>query len=191
MKRPLSFHLNEFAEGTTELLLELTAAELEIGSASEPRAMEFAVVGPIAISLRFVRTREEFRVCGRGELVVRQACVRCLADVEVPLEAAIDILVRPRDARSPEDESLPDAVIIHDGEGFSLGADLRDAILVEISSHPLCRPDCRGLCPRCGRDRNDGRCDCPPGEGVDSRWAQLMKLPRQHPESEEPGNSQT
>jgi uncharacterized protein len=40
---------------------------------------------------------------------------------------------------------------------------------------PLCREDCRGLCPRCGADLNEGECACEPGP-VDNRWAGLAQL---------------
>jgi len=55
-----------------------------------------------------------------------------------------------------------------------------DPILVEqlqlnIPMKPLCRPDCPGLCPRCGADLNLGSCECTAPTG-DSRWAALSVL---------------
>jgi uncharacterized protein len=43
-----------------------------------------------------------------------------------------------------------------------------------LSMQPLCQPDCKGLCPRCGRDRNAGACACEPEEDV--RWSALREL---------------
>ena len=49
---------------------------------------------------------------------------------------------------------------------------VRDAVGVELPFSPLCRPDCQGLCPVCGGDRNLGEC---PGDhpSTDPRWAEL------------------
>jgi uncharacterized protein len=43
---------------------------------------------------------------------------------------------------------------------------------------PLCRPDCRGLCPTCGRNLNQGACECPPASS-DHRWSALSSLAEQ------------
>ena len=224
MSRALQFHLSEFAEGTTELELELTAADLDIeryepledvlpqggrdgasiefeqlvgdedasraGAGHRAETANFQVEGPIRIGLRIVRTHEEFRIQGRAEFEVRQSCVRCPAPTRESVEVSFEILVRPRDARAPEDEAPSEGILIHDGESFGLATEVRDAILTEISSHPLCRSDCRGLCPRCGKTLNEGGCDCPATGAVDPRWAALRELRGELPESEEPGSSQ-
>jgi uncharacterized protein len=51
---------------------------------------------------------------------------------------------------------------------------IRDAVLLSMPFAPLCRPDCLGLCERCGGDRNLGECTCEPE--VDPRWAPLAGL---------------
>jgi uncharacterized protein len=50
----------------------------------------------------------------------------------------------------------------------------RDAIMLELPTAPLCRPDCQGLCPTCGADRNAGACGC--GSAPDPRWSALDVL---------------
>lgn len=55
-----------------------------------------------------------------------------------------------------------------------LTPDLREAILLALPAHPLCRADCRGLCARCGADLNRGPCACPPRE--ETRWGALERL---------------
>jgi uncharacterized protein len=51
---------------------------------------------------------------------------------------------------------------------------IRDAVVPAMPFAPLCRPDCQGLCERCGGDRNSAECVCPPE--IDSRWAPLASL---------------
>jgi len=100
-------------------------------------------------------------------------CRRCLRPVTGELVVDVRELYRPR---------LPGEAADADEETYPLGVDTldlrplaRDAVLLNLPLAPLCRPDCAGLCPRCGGDRNDGGCSCPP-EAADPRWAALDAL---------------
>jgi uncharacterized protein len=53
---------------------------------------------------------------------------------------------------------------------------IREEWLLAQPRYVLCREDCKGLCPRCGKDLNEGPCDCPPR--TDSRWESLRKAER-------------
>ena len=71
-----------------------------------------------------------------------------------------------------------------DGDSYPLGHDrvdleplAREALTLDLPLAPLHAEDCRGLCPTCGADLNEGDCDCPPAE-VDPRWAALDVLLR-------------
>ncbi len=95
-------------------------------------------------------------------------CRRCTVPVQrraVASPCASASATRP----IPEDELYP---IVDDT--IDLGPLVRDAIVLELPAAPLCREDCRGLCPQCGADRNEAECGCvaPP----DPRWANLDVL---------------
>ena len=68
-----------------------------------------------------------------------------------------------------DDEAYP---IVEDE--LDLSPMVRDAVVLELPLAPLCRPDCRGLCPRCGADLNEEHCDCVAPR--DPRWANLDVL---------------
>jgi uncharacterized protein len=94
-------------------------------------------------------------------------CRRCLAPLQGTLRADVQELF----------ESRP-----RDGESYRLGHDrvdleplARESLVLDLPLAPLCRADCRGLCPTCGADRNLGDCACPPAE-PDARWAALDVL---------------
>lgn len=53
---------------------------------------------------------------------------------------------------------------------------MEDIIRLNIPVKPLCRPDCKGLCPVCGKDLNLGECECSKKMQVDPRWEPLMKF---------------
>jgi uncharacterized protein len=67
------------------------------------------------------------------------------------------------------------SILYHDGLELDLGETIREAVILEIPQVVLCRPDCRGLCPGCGSDLNEGACKCTP-EGGDPRWDALKHL---------------
>jgi DUF177 domain-containing protein len=104
---------------------------------------------------------------GRVSGVEVVSCARCLE----PTEAAFDVEVQELFATgaTPEDDEYP----IRAGE-IDLEPMIRDAVLLAAPFAPLCSPECRGLCERCGGDRNAEECSCP--EEVDPRWEALSGL---------------
>ena len=61
------------------------------------------------------------------------------------------------------------------GDQIDLEPLVREAVGLELPMAPLCRPDCQGLCPTCGTDRNEVDCGHD-GEVFDDRWANLRSL---------------
>jgi uncharacterized protein len=99
-------------------------------------------------------------------------CARCLKDLQQPFSVELHEMFVPEPEEDTDDYPLdPDGVI--DPEQM-----VRDAVGVELPFSPLCRPDCQGLCPVCGGDRNLGEC---PGDhpSTDPRWAELDTLLQQ------------
>ncbi|MDP9463474.1 MAG: DUF177 domain-containing protein, partial [Actinomycetota bacterium] len=74
----------------------------------------------------------------------------------------------------------PDAFAIV-GDQIDLVAMVRENILLDAPVAPLCRPDCAGLCPTCGIDRNTATCDCV-SVVADPRWDALSQLKANLPE---------
>ncbi|HZU78781.1 MAG TPA: DUF177 domain-containing protein [Acidimicrobiales bacterium] len=104
------------------------------------------------------------------------SCRRCLA----PARGELAVAVREH---FTEDGDGEETYPLHDGE-VDLEPLVRDAVLLELPQAPLCRADCRGLCPICGADRNEQACTCEPPR--DERWAALDAL---RPPSEDPGGA--
>ncbi len=105
-------------------------------------------------------------------------CRRCAVDVGGTLSIAVrERFVDPDDpaagawAAAPGSDEDVDPVV---DDSLDLGPLVRDAVLLELPLAPLCRADCRGLCPQCGADRNEEDCRCV--APVDPRWASLDVL---------------
>jgi uncharacterized protein len=100
-------------------------------------------------------------------------CFRCLGDAVLELPIA----GREYHATNPEDaEELRTPYV--EGRTLDLGAWSRDAVALALPDKILCRPDCAGLCPVCGKNLNDEP-HTHEEERVDSRWSVLESLREQ------------
>lgn len=104
------------------------------------------------------------------DLALQGPCFRCLADVELPLS----LHVREYQATNPggDDELRTEYV---EDDLLDLTSWSRDAIALSLPDKILCRPDCAGLCPVCGRDLNVEP-HVHEEEEPDSRWSALRSL---------------
>ena len=96
-------------------------------------------------------------------------CYRCLGDAV--LDAPIH--VREYQASSPDDDELRTPYLVADRLDVSGWA--RDAVALALPDKILCRPDCAGLCPECGKNLNDEPHEHAVSE-ADPRWAALEAL---------------
>jgi uncharacterized protein len=107
------------------------------------------------------------------------SCARCLDPVSHNLKGDFDLLFRPLgvDAGPSERELVtPETEIGYYQEGGLVLEDvLREQVLLTLPARTLCRPDCKGLCPRCGRNLNNEACTCE-GAPADERWTVLSDL---------------
>ncbi len=107
----------------------------------------------------------------RFPLRVEGPCMRCLDPAAV--EAEID--AREVDQSDTDDEELRSPYVIDDE--LDLGRWAHDAAVLAIPTQVLCRPDCAGLCPTCGKSLNDADpADHHHDTGGDPRWAKLKEL---------------
>jgi uncharacterized protein len=129
---------------------------------------------------RKVLVRTQFRVPLTGP------CRRCLKPLHLdePVEL-VRTYVPAGQAPAPGEHkgaasegSFDPALVDEDtyaGKEIDLKPALREQILLQIPSPPLCREDCLGLCPKCGKDLNEGECGCD-RTVIDPRWAALKRL---------------
>jgi uncharacterized protein len=130
--------------------------------------------------LRLTRNEQNVFIRGRLDAEVSLTCARCLGVAPLKVDESFAMTLAPRQT----EDTLPEEVELsaddldfgyYDDDIIDLEAMVRERILLEIPISPLCREDCRGLCPTCGQDLNVGRCDCPPPP-PDPRLASLANL---------------
>ena len=133
----------------------------------------------VAGDVEFLRTKSGILVRANLRLVEPQSCSRCLRPLEkmvaIDFEEEFIALVDPRGIARPDEEYDGDTFTIDERHVLDLSEAVRQYREVSLEMQPLCRPDCRGLCPRCGSDLNLGECQCDQG-AIDSRWDRLSAL---------------
>jgi uncharacterized protein len=109
-------------------------------------------------------TDGEVRVVGRYSVEMTAECDRCLARARFPLEAGFDLYYRPASVIAAEEEVEIDdgeaEIGFYEGGGIELADILREQILLALPMQRVCNEACKGICPVCGRNRNEANCDC-------------------------------
>jgi uncharacterized protein len=127
---------------------------------------------------KFLRTNDGLLVSTHLQGAQADTCSRCLRAVDVLVDVDFEeqfyATVDPETgARLPEPEDA-EAFRISPQHLLDLEEAVRQSWSVALPMQPLCRLDCKGLCPRCGQDLNEGPCGC--GPELDDRWSALRKL---------------
>jgi len=151
---------------------------------ADPTAAGIDIAAPLEGSLRadfsIQRLSKEIQVTGAVNATVRLQCSRCLAPFSYPVAGDVDAMFAPPakvEEGDHQHELAEDELEVEPLVGGA--ADLRGVIAEQIHLNlplkPLCREDCPGICPRCGRQVAAGECGCAPAP-PDSRWEALKKL---------------
>ena len=157
-----------------EAIVLITLEELQLhrisvsktypAGALDYRGAEFRQVGDLKLEAVAELVGVEIRVRGHLGTVVESACDRCLGAVAIPVERDLDLFYRPmkeialeEEIEIAEDES---EVAFYPEEGIELADVVSEQVILSMPMKVVCRPDCRGLCPACGVNRNLEPCNC-------------------------------
>lgn len=130
-----------------------------------PEAMDLAdeeavrPAGPLTYRVHAMVVSHELIVRGRVATHLETLCSRCA-------------VWSPREISDPEffvNREVDEESVVAD-----LTEDMREAIILALPSYPVCRQECLGLCVQCGKNLNDGPCECQPP--TDTRWGGLEGL---------------
>jgi uncharacterized protein len=128
---------------------------------------EVAEGAPVDVDVELESVHAGIVVTGRVAAPWTGTCRRCLGPVGGRLDAAVRELYS---ASVGGDDAFA-----LEGDRLDLRPLVREALALELPLAPLCQPDCAGLCPECGANRNDGDCGHDSGP-IDDRWAALSEL---------------
>jgi len=173
---------------TKELALHPIDFEEEFAAGAIDFGADLQQKGPLKTSGRAQLVEEhhgkhekidDIRLNGRLSTRLEVACARCLEPVVQDVNRSFDLLHRPLGSDAGADESsvtVTEAEVgYYQGEGLLLEDALREQVLLAAPVKVLCREDCKGLCPHCGRNLNAETCSCEEPVG-DARWSALKDL---------------
>ena len=126
-------------------------------------------LSPLRAAGRVDNTAGLLRLRAEMPLSMRCACDRCGTEFDVERTERIEVPL----AADPEDGDDGELYPL-DGDGVDVDAVVAATFLLNADTKCLCRPDCLGLCPRCGKNLNDGPCGC--RNETDPRFAVLEQL---------------
>jgi uncharacterized protein len=136
------------------------------------------IEGP-EISGRMQREGRKVRLRGKIRAKAQLDCDRCLAPVDLPVEADFDVGYVPvSDFATDEDVELQDedvSLSVFEGGAIDIDELVREQLLLALPTRALCRDECAGLCAICGVNKNLKSCDCHTME-IDPRWQALKEL---------------
>lgn len=133
--------------------------------------------GPVRVDAKVARTSAgQVLVEGQLQAALAHECRRCLEPVTRGIEQRFEILWSTPDPRSPDPAPGEEVRVLEPGAAeVDLGEAIREEILLAAPPFVVCADDCRGLCPRCGANLNEERCECVTDE-PDPRWDVLRAL---------------
>jgi uncharacterized protein len=137
---------------------------------------EDLIVSRLRGVVHLTRTPQGVYTEARLQAVVSAECVRCLTQTDCPLRSRIAELYYYPPETAPEG-----ALSVGEDLNLDLAPVVREDMLISMPMRLLCRPDCKGLCPRCGQNWNDGPCGCR-DEAIDPRLAVLSQLLKEAPD---------
>src|SRR5579863_9591768 len=168
---------------------EMEVRKVRFEETFQPGEIDFSTdavtqAGPLraeGVAELLANTDGEIRIKGRLSVNMEAECDRCLGRAQFPLDSAFDLFYRPSDALAVNEEVAIDEgeaeMGFYAGPGMELEDVLREQILLSLPMQRVCSVECKGICPVCGKDRNETFCDCRV-EPANDRWNALREISR-------------
>jgi uncharacterized protein len=146
----------------------------------------YRLVAPVHLDMDIHKDKDKFRLTGAAQTELELMCSRCVEGFRMPVDAAFDLRYLPAAEMSATEESEVAEEDLETSyyrdDQIDLKELLREQFYLALPMKPLCRDDCRGLCPQCGTNLNTASCECTP-EWEDPRLAALKHMMQRRDES--------
>ena len=156
---------------------------LHVRHVYEPGTLRFeneqaVLKGPVEVAFVLTHKERELRLAGTVKAILAVRCSRCLKDSVSSVDAAYDLVYAPQPRSSSPGEEIElkygeMEVGFYDGLMFDVDLMVAEQVAMALPMKVVCKGDCAGLCPTCGKDLNEGPCACAPAP-ADSRMAVLL-----------------
>jgi len=155
--------------------IKLAASIEDLNSSGE----EIRIEEPLTLKAFVERSGDRVLIKGVFQALLRLECSRCLEEFICHIDEPFAVTFLPSRERPKESdlelESDDLDVSFYNERTIDLSALVREQLLLAIPMNPVCTLSCRGLCPECGKNLNEGRCYCS-GSKSDSRWSRSRRF---------------
>jgi len=175
MKDSYSFSLDSVLDEPLRFDFELPFSAEALGR--EP----LVEISPVRIGGEVSRVEGGYSLEARLAYQGKLECSRCLVHYPFTSREEFSLLLYPRKPIAEGELSLEKDdldTLFYGDPAVSVVAIAEERIQMAVPMKPLCREECRGICPHCGRDRNISECDCA-AESIDLRWKALELLKKE------------
>jgi uncharacterized protein len=142
---------------------------------------DYDIVQPVTLALDIHKRNREVTLIGRLSTVLELQCSRCVERFALPVDASFDLFYLPHSENTGEGEVEIEEddleTAFYRDDVIDLGQLMKEQFYLVLPMKPLCRDDCRGLCPQWGVNLNQVSCDCA-STWTDPRLGALRSLVR-------------
>ncbi len=139
----------------------------EPGDLADP-GEDYRVIEPVDLAFTIHKDQDRFRLVGTLATTLELRCSRCLEPFPLPVRTSFDLRYLPEGTAMPEATDAEDGELDEDdasetfyrNDEIDLGELIREHFYLALPMKPLCREDCKGLCPHCGTNLNVETCQC-------------------------------
>ena len=162
---PMIIKIANLSEGVHNLSFDEDVSEIGV---SEP------FYGTCKVDVKLSKSHSQIVLDAELNLDANYQCDRCGRIYKAKVKSSYQMVYLF--GKEPEgDDEFNLTYLPVDADKINIVNEVRDYALLAIPMKKLCKDDCKGLCPKCGKDLNEGDCHCTKDE-LDPRWAPLEKL---------------
>jgi uncharacterized protein len=162
----MKIQVGGLSEGVHEYSFRVAPAELGLSS-------EFRDAVDVKATLE--KTSRQLLLRGSVATTAEVECDRCVALIREPIGSGYQMHYVWEETDAERIDPSEVQVLLPGQTVIDLSDDVRQTVLLALPLKHVCREDCKGLCPHCGRNLNEGTCDCKETR-VDGRWDKLREL---------------
>lgn len=155
MRKKFIVSVSNLKSGENRFFISFPSSLIETKDAEIPSSIEAQLI------LR--RNGDRVDVKGEVDFLARFICSRCLVSFKREFKEKIEVEYRQEIFR-PKGLKVDLTRIInqdyYSGDEIDLFPLIRDVVILALPMAPVCKPDCKGLCPICGKNLNEGECGC-------------------------------
>lgn len=127
----------------------------------------YEVQGPLRVDINLTKLEPDYYLRGKLDFAVQQNCARCAEAFSLPIEQEFSLALahistaKTRGATAlTEEESEELDVNFFEGTEIELGPIVEEQFFLSVPYQSLCKSNCKGICQKCGQNRNVKECKC-------------------------------